>query len=176
MTAIIKINPMRFPERAGARRVAIMLAVALATTAFAQSAVAGALGFLKGTWRGGGSLVLDSGKREKIRCHVKIDVTLGGTKAVQTMRCASTGRDVFVESQMIVTGQAITGNWRNTVSGENGSLNGATKGQDLKLRLSGPAVSANLRAKVAGKRQSLEISGQIGPVRSMTVSLMRLNL
>ena len=138
-----------------------------------QPAAAQSLSPFAGYWHGGGSLVLDTGKTEQIRCRVEVTLREEGKEAVQAIQCASTGRDVIIRSFLTLDGPRLKGTWMDTSRGAQGTLDGRVRGATVSLTMSGPDVDAALTATSAGAHQDLSVSGALGPIRKISVRLKR---
>jgi hypothetical protein len=131
------------------------------------------LSIFSGNWIGSGRLTLNNGKQERIRCRISIRSGVGGQTAEQTVQCASTGRDVLVRSSISLSGQRVSGSWRDQSIGSTGQLSGKLTGNRLRVRMSGPDVSASVTTVNSGKRQSVYVSGRLGPITKLSISLRR---
>ena len=86
-------------------------AVAFFVTALASSAghaQSGPFAGMAGTWSGGGSVMLDDGSSERIRCRAIYRV--GGPRMAMSLTCASDSYRFELRSNVAAKGNALSGN------------------------------------------------------------------
>src|SRR5580692_11666615 len=90
--------------------IATVVAVSAAGGAsYAQSG--GAFAGLAGVWSGGGTVTLDDGSSERIRCRATYAVGEGGRGLNQTLTCASDSYKFDLRANVVAEGNQITGSW-----------------------------------------------------------------
>ncbi len=89
---------------------AVILGAALAftSTSYAQS---GPFAGMAGVWSGGGTVTLDDGSSERIRCRATYAVGAGGTGLNQTLSCASDSYRFNLSSNVVSSGGSLSGTW-----------------------------------------------------------------
>lgn len=154
-----------------ARRLTFAAAFAAATFAVSPShAQSGPFAGMAGTWSGGGSVTLDDGSRERIRCRATYRV--GGVNMVMSLTCASDAYKFNLQADVVAQGSAISGNWTEASRGINGSLHGRGGGGNFQVAANAAGFNANLSMRTSGNRQSVSISADSG-FRSASISLSR---
>ena len=128
---------------------------------------------LSGSWRGGGTLYLNGGHSEKIRCTSRVSVAGAGRRANQTFRCVNPRYQVYFISSARLSGGKISGSWSDKRSGNGGGLSGRLKGRNLSLSLSSAAGSASLYISVGKCRQSINLRSYSGNFKRLSVVLRK---
>src|SRR5262249_19141328 len=77
---------------------------------------------LAGNWHGGGTLSLDDGSTERIRCRASYAVS--GPSMELTLTCASDAYRFNLQGSVVSEGSAITGTWSESSRGISGNLQG----------------------------------------------------
>ncbi|MFB9264532.1 hypothetical protein ACFFWD_15355 [Bradyrhizobium erythrophlei] len=126
---------------------------ALATTAgHAQSSpFAG----MAGSWSGGGTVTLDDGSSERIRCRATYQVS--GPTMKMSLTCASDAYKFNLQAAVKAEGSAITGEWSETSRNVSGDLQGRGGGGNFQVLASAPGFNANIAMHTSGNKQSVSI-------------------
>src|ERR1700751_1629708 len=99
---------------------AVLFAASLAASpSHAQS---GPFAGLAGTWSGGGSVTLDDGSKERIRCRATY--APAGATMTMTLTCACAPYKCGLSANVQDRGGAITGTWSESSRNISGSLEG----------------------------------------------------
>ena len=153
---------------------ALVLLVFLPSLAHAQPrpAVSG-FGDLSGSWSGTGSVTLNSGAVERIRCQATYEVMPSGTTFHQNLRCKSDSYDFNLRASVLRTGDAVAGTWTETIRNANGSISGRVSGSRIQATITGPAFTASLAMQTQGDRQSVNIRSQGTELSAITIALRR---
>ncbi|MGB3864274.1 MAG: hypothetical protein WBA29_01400 [Xanthobacteraceae bacterium] len=160
------------------KRRAILLAPALAglalvafgSTASAQSG--GAFTGMAGVWAGSGTVSLDNGQSERIRCRATYAVSRDGSGLNQTLTCASDSYKFDLKSDVIANGGTLSGTWGESSRNIGGSLQGRVSRGHFDVVVSAPSFTANLSMTTTGNRQRVTIRSE-GAFRSASISLSR---
>src|SRR5258708_39443036 len=88
---------------------AVAFFMASASASYAQS---GPFAGLAGTWSGGGTVTLDDGSRERIRCRATYQVGAGGNGLNQRLLCARHSYKFDLSSNVIAEGGSLSRTWR----------------------------------------------------------------
>ena len=157
-------------SRALIRTAVLGVAVLLSGSAgYAQSApFAG----MAGVWSGGGTITLDSGASERIRCRATYAVSQDGDGLNQTLVCASDSYKFNLKSDVIAKNGSLSGTWSETSRNVTGSLEGHAGGGQFNVVVSAPAFTANLSLKTSGNKQTVSISAE-GQIKGASISLSR---
>ncbi|MBR0691464.1 hypothetical protein JQ594_36505 [Bradyrhizobium manausense] len=139
------------------RRLLVAAAV-LFVTAVASSesrAQSGPFAPLAGSWSGAGTVTLDDGSTERIRCRAKY-APIGPTMEM-SLTCASDAYKFNLGASVKAEGSAITGNWSETSRNISGSLQGRGGGGNYELVASAAGFNANISLKTSGNKQSVRM-------------------
>src|SRR3954452_276462 len=99
--------------------VAFFVAALAAPASHAQS---GPFTGMAGNWSGGGTVTLDDGSTERIRCRASYAVGAGGNGLNQNLLCASDSYKFDLRSNVIAEGGSLSGTWSESSRGINGTL------------------------------------------------------
>jgi hypothetical protein len=150
---------------------ATLLVAALSTSAsYAQS---GPFAGMAGVWSGGGTVALDDGSTERIRCRETAAVGAGGTGLNLGLACASDSYKFNLRGDVISERGALSGTWSESSRNVNGSLQGrGGSGGNFQVLATAAGFAAELAVTTRGNRQSVVIRSQSG-FRGATISLSR---
>jgi hypothetical protein len=161
--------------RRAALRSAILAAVACAAPLFLNSpsyAQAGPFAGMAGVWSGGGTVTLDDGSTERIRCRATYAVGNGGNGLNQSLTCASDSYRFNLSSNVVASGGSLSGTWSESSRGINGSLEGRGASGNFQVVASAPGFSANISLRTTGNKQSVVIRAE-SQFRGASISLSR---
>ena len=149
--------------------VAFFVAAVSGSAAYAQS---GPFAGMAGNWSGGGTITLDDGSTERIRCRASYAVGAGGNGLNQTLTCASDSYRFNLASNVIARGTTLSGTWSESIRNANGTLEGRGGGGNFQIVASGPGLTANISLTTRGNRQTVVIKSD-GTFRVTSISLSR---
>jgi hypothetical protein len=149
---------------------ATVLAAASWSSSHAQSG--GAFAGMAGVWSGGGTVTLDDGSTERIRCRATYAVGGGGNGLQQTLTCASDSYKFNLTSNVEARGSAVSGTWSETSRNINGNIEGRSGGGVVQVVATAPGFTANLTLTTRGNRQSVVIRAE-NQFRGASISLTR---
>jgi hypothetical protein len=158
-----------------ARRLAIAAAALLAASVWATASNAqgtGPFAGMAGNWNGGGTVTLDDGSTERIRCRASYAVGAGGNGLQQTLTCASDSYKFNLTSNLIAQGAAVSGTWSETSRNINGNIEGRSGGGVFQVVATAPGITANLTLTTKGNKQSVVIRSD-STFRGASISLSR---
>jgi hypothetical protein len=139
------------------------------SAAFAQSApFAG----MAGVWSGSGTISLEGGAKERIRCKATYAVSSAGNGLNQALLCASDSYKFELKSDVKARGGELSGSWAETTRGVTGSLEGRATAGKFNVDVSSPAFSAKLILTTTGNKQQVSITSE-GQFRGASISLSR---
>jgi len=147
--------------------------VAVPGVALAQPRPATGFGALAGAWSGTGSVTLNSGAVERIRCQASYEVAPSGNNFHQTLRCTSDSYDFNLRTSVVRSGDAISGTWTETTRNANGGIAGRVSGSQIQANIQGPAFSASLALQTQGDRQTVSIRSQGTELSAVSIVLRR---
>jgi hypothetical protein len=162
------INP---PHLTRVRR--LLAAAVLFGTAVCSApsqAQSGPFAGLAGTWRGGGTVGLDDGSTERIRCRAHYAVS--GRSMDLTLTCASDAYRFELQGQLVADGSAISGTWTESSRGVSGVLQGRGGGGNFQLAAAAAGFNANIALATRGNKQSVSIRAD-SQFRGANISLSR---
>ena len=136
--------------------VAAAVMLAAATAAYAAGPFAG----LNGVWNGTGTISLQNGSRERIRCRATYAVGGDGTTLQQSLRCASDSYNFELRSDVQSNGEAISGSWSEVTRGVVGSLSGSARRGSIVVQVQSISFNASLTLSSHGNSQSIQIRSQ----------------
>src|SRR5215467_8533931 len=115
------------------RRLLIAAAVLFAATVSASPghAQSGPFAGLAGSWHGNGTVTLDDGSTERIRCRATYAVS--GPSMDLTLTCASDAYKFNLQGSVVSEGGAITGTWSESSRGVSGTLQGRGGGGSFQV-------------------------------------------
>jgi hypothetical protein len=149
--------------------VALFAASVSNTASYAQS---GPFTGLAGVWSGAGTVTLDDGSTERIRCRASYAVGAGGNGLNQSLVCASDSYKFDLKTAVVSEGGSLSGTWSESSRGVTGSLEGRASSGNFQVVANAPGFSANITLTTRGNRQSVVIKAE-SQFRGATISLTR---
>jgi hypothetical protein len=149
--------------------VAMFAASIFSTAGHAQS---GPFAGMAGVWSGGGTVTLDDGSSERIRCRASYAVGEGGAGLNQTLTCASDSYKFDLKTNIVAEGGSISGVWSESSRNINGSIQGRGSNGNFQVEASAPGFSANIALTTRGNKQSVVIRSE-SQFKAATISLTR---
>lgn len=139
------------------------------SSSFAQS---GPFTGLAGAWSGSGTVTLDDGSTERIRCRATYAVGNGGSGLNQSLTCASDSYKFDLRSNVVSSGGSLSGSWSEASRNVSGTLEGRASGNRFQVTASAAGFSANISLVTNGNKQSVTITSQ-SQFRGATISLTK---
>jgi hypothetical protein len=136
---------------------------------YAQS---GPFASLAGNWSGGGTVTLDDGSTERIRCRATYAVGAGGNGLSQRLLCASDSYKFDLSSNVTTQGDRIIGTWSEASRNVNGNLQGTAGGGQIEVFVEAAGFAATLNLTTRGNKQSVSISSK-GEIRGVSINMVR---
>ena len=157
-----------------ARRLILAVATLLVASVWgsASHAQSGPFAGMAGNWSGAGTVTLDDGSTERIRCRATYAVGAGGNGLQQTLTCASDSYKFNLATNITAQGPAISGTWTESSRNINGNLEGRAGGGNFQIVATAPGFSANITLTTRGNKQSVVIKAET-QFRGATISLSR---
>ncbi|MGA8900525.1 hypothetical protein [Bradyrhizobium sp.] len=137
---------------------AMLVASTWSTGSYAQSG--GPFAGMAGVWSGAGTVTLDDGSTERIRCRATYAVGAGGNGLQQTLTCASDSYKFNLSSNVMAQGSAIAGTWNESTRNINGNIEGRAGGGVVQVIANAPGFSANISLTTRGNKQSVIIRSE----------------
>jgi hypothetical protein len=133
---------------------------------------AGAFAFLSGSWSGSGSIRLDDGRSEALKCKAyyspKGDETLG-----LALRCASPSNKIELRAQLTASGNRVAGHWEERTFNASGTVAGHASGATMKLSINGGGFSGSMAVSTDGRSQVISVATQGVALKGVSVNLRR---
>ena len=148
---------------------ALWLASTWLSASYAQSA---AFAGMAGNWSGAGTVTLDDGSSERIRCRASYAVRADGNGLNQSLTCASDSYKFNLSSNVLAEGGSLSGTWSESTRNVSGSLQGRGSNGNFQVVASSPGFTANLTLTTHGNRQSVVIKSD-SAIRTASISMSR---
>ncbi len=149
---------------------ALLVALVSGSASYAQS---GPFAGMAGNWSGGGTVALDEGATERIRCRATYAVGAGGTGLNLSLTCASDSYKFNLSGNVIAEGGALSGTWSESSRGVAGTLSGRGSNGNLQVVANAPGFSASISLTTRGNRQSVVIRAE-SQFRGASISMSRI--
>ena len=140
-----------------------------ASPAFAE----GPFSSFEGNWTGAGTISIDNGTKERLRCRAHYDVGGGGSSLSQNLTCASDSYKFNVVSNVREEGGQISGSWSETSRGANGQISGRITPTQISAQVSGIGFTARIGIAARGGRQSVTISPTGTDISNVSVTMSK---
>ncbi|MGT2438514.1 hypothetical protein ACU4GH_25160 [Bradyrhizobium betae] len=135
-----------------------------------SKAQSGPFAAMAGNWSGSGTVTLDDGSTERIRCRAKY-APIGPTMEM-SLTCASDAYKFNLGASVRAEGSAITGSWSEASRNISGSLQGRGGGGNFEVVASTAGFNANIAMKTSGNRQSVTMRAD-SQFRGANISMSR---
>jgi hypothetical protein len=149
--------------------VALLAASLFSAPSQAQS---GPFNGLAGVWSGAGTVTLDDGSNERIRCRATYAVGEAGHGLNQTLTCASDSYKFDLRTNVIAEGNNITGSWSEISRNISGTIQGSGTSGAIQVVASAAGFSANITVTTRGNRQTVQIRSE-GSFKAANITLSR---
>ena len=143
--------------------------VAGATTA-SHAQAGGPYAGMQGTWSGGGTVTLDDGSSERIRCRATYQVA--GPVMEMSLTCASDAYKFNLRANTQAEGGNVAGTWSETSRNISGSLQGRGGGGNFQVVAATAGFNANIALKTTGNKQTVAIHAD-SQFRAANISLTK---
>jgi hypothetical protein len=148
---------------------AVLFAAAISPS-LSEAQSAGPFAGMAGRWAGGGTVSLDDGSTERIRCRASYAVE--GPSMNLSLLCASDAYRFNLEGSVVDEGGRISGNWSESTRNVSGTLQGRGGNGSFEVLASGPGFNANISLATRGNRQSIIMRAD-SQFRGATITLSR---
>jgi hypothetical protein len=128
-------------------------------SSYAQS---GPFAGMAGVWAGGGTVALEDGATERIRCRATYAVGAGGNGLNLDLTCASDSYKFDLKGNVISDHGALSGTWSESSRGVIGTLEGRGANGNFQVVANAAGFAANLALTTRGNRQSVVIKAESG--------------
>jgi hypothetical protein len=127
---------------------------------------------LEGRWSGVGTIVLDGGGTERLKCQASYQVE-GEGHVAQRLTCVSPSYRIDGSTDLIFEGTRLSGTWSERSYAVGGGLSGTSADGQMAFRLDAPTFSGNARIEVQRCRQTIRVSLSGTIINSIDVGLRR---
>jgi hypothetical protein len=157
-----------------ARRLIFAVVTLFAASVFssASHAQAGPFAGMAGNWSGAGTVTLDDGSTERIRCRASYAVGAGGNGLQQSLTCASDSYKFNIVTNLTAQGSAVSGTWSETSRNINGAIEGHSSGGVFNVTATAPGFTAGISLTTRGNKQSVSIRAET-QFKGVTISMSR---
>jgi hypothetical protein len=138
-----------------------------ASPSYAQSAFAG----MSGNWSGGGTVSLDDGSSERIRCRASYQVP-GSTNMTMSLTCASDAYKFNLQASIVDLSGSVTGTWSETSRNVGGSIQGRGANGSFQVVAQAAGFTANISLRTTGNKQSIAMKAD-SQFRAANISLSK---
>ncbi len=128
---------------------------------------------MSGAWAGPGTITLNTGAKERIRCRAQYKVTESGADLALELRCASDTYKFELQSSVSHNAGAISGTWSEVTRGAIGNITGTSNGPQLNLRASSPVFSALLAVNTRSNQQTISIESPGSEISAVAINLTK---
>jgi hypothetical protein len=139
------------------------------SASYAQS---GPFAGMAGNWTGGGTVTLDDGSTERIRCRASYAVSAGGNGLNQTLVCASDSYKFDLRTNVVAERGALSGTWSESSRGISGNLEGRGANGNFQVVAATAGFTANISLATRGNKQSVVIRAE-SQFRGASIALSR---
>jgi hypothetical protein len=154
------------------RRLLVAAAVLFAASIVNSQAKAqsGPFASLAGAWSGGGTVTLDDGSTERIRCRAKYAPT--GPAMDMVLTCASDAYKFNLSASVRAEGNAITGSWTEASRNISGAIQGRGGGANFEVAAMTAGFNASIALRTSGNKQTVTIRAD-SQFRGANISLSK---
>jgi hypothetical protein len=160
------MNPLK------TRAFAVTLAL-LTITVEAPRAADNSFAHFTGHWSGAGSITVQGGARERIRCRGTYTANQHNSTLKLGLRCASDSYKFELQSDITDDGGNVSGTWNETTRQVYGSLFGRLAGGHIQATAQSVGFTATLSLAARGNRQSVSIKSPGSEISEVAISLAR---
>jgi hypothetical protein len=147
--------------------VAFFLTAFAASTSYAQSS---AFAGMAGSWHGGGTVSLDDGSSERIRCRATYKVS--GASMDMSLTCASDAYKFNLLAAVVAQGGEVTGNWSETSRNVGGSIQGRGANGSFQVNALAAGFTSSIALKTTGNKQQIAMKAD-SQFRAANISLTK---
>jgi hypothetical protein len=128
---------------------------------------------LTGEWTGNGSITMNDGNRERIRCRASYGDRSGGSETQIDLRCASDSYKFELSAQVVYRDGQISGNWTETTRSVAGNLTGTATPSRIDVRAIGQTFAALLVISTRSDSQTVSIKSPGSQMQEVAITLAR---
>jgi len=152
-------------------RIKLFVAIVFACVLMPTALAAQALSPFAGNWRGDGSVITDSGKKENVKCRADNGLLKSGQFAI-VLKCTTAGGGIELRSKVVESAGVLKGDWKDVTYNNEGTLGGKVAGDVLDAKISGPVINGNVKVRRDGATLHVNASLSKG-VKSISVAMKK---
>jgi hypothetical protein len=126
-----------------------------------------------GSWSGSGTITVQDGSRERIRCRGTYRAGDTGSTLSLSLRCASDSYKFELESDISYDGGIVSGNWNEASRKVYGALAGRATNNSIQATASAIGFTASLSLTTRGNNQSVSIRSPGSEISEVAISMAR---
>ena len=126
-----------------------------------------------GNWSGTGTITVQGGSRERIRCRGQYTAAPRGSSLTMGLRCAGDSYKFELQSDITYDGGNISGTWNEVTRQVYGSLSGRSTNSRIEAVAQSVGFTATLLVATRGNHQSVSIKSPGSEISEVAVSLAR---
>ena len=146
---------------------ACLMTALATTTSYAQSST---FAGMAGTWSGPGTVTLDDGSSERIRCRSTYKVI--GASMEMALTCASDAYRFNLQAAVVSAGGEVSGTWSETSRNIGGTIQGRGAGGSFQVTAQAAGFAANISLKTTGNKQQIALRAD-SVFRAANISLSK---
>lgn len=174
MRGIVSVRGVMFSSGSVGRHAAVVPILLLScVSSGAQAQSVHPFAGMSGVWSGKGTISLESGAREAIRCRATYAVREDGNALQQTLRCASDSYKIELTSNVVASGNKLSGTWSESTRNVSGDVQGTVAGARFQVVVSAGTFSADLALTTKGNSQSVVIRSEGSEFKGANITLTR---
>jgi hypothetical protein len=147
--------------------VAFFLAAFATSTGYAQSST---FAGMAGTWSGPGTVTLDDGSSERIRCRATYKVN--GNTMEMALTCASDSYRFNLQAAVVAAAGQVSGSWSETSRNVGGNIQGRGANGSFQVVAEAAGFNANISLRTAGSKQHITMKAD-SQFRAANISLSK---
>ena len=147
--------------------VAFFLAAFAASPSYAQSS---AFAGMAGVWSGPGTVTLDDGSNERIRCRATYKVN--GASMEMVLTCASDAYRFNLLAEVVAAGGEVRGTWSETSRNVGGSIQGHGTNGSFQVIAQAAGFNSSIALKTTGNKQQIAMKAD-SQFRAANISLSK---
>lgn len=138
-----------------------------------SAAEAGPFSAFAGNWTGNGTVTVNNGTKERLRCRAHYDIGDGGTTLSQNLTCASDSYKFNVVANVRAQGNSLSGDWTETTRNASGAVVGNIGPTQISAQVNGAGFSARIGIAARGGRQAVTIAPTGTDITNVSVTMSK---
>ena len=152
------------------RRLAFAAAAFFAASTAVGHAQSGPFAGMAGNWSGAGTVTLDDGSRERLRCRATYQVA--SFNMTMALTCASDAYKFNLQAAVVAQGGEVSGSWSESSRNVGGSIQGRGGSGSFQVVASAAGFNASISLKTSGNKQAIAMRAD-NQFRAANISLSK---